>query len=57
MNTIGSKLSKNTGALSSSIINQIKKEELIVLFANWVGGDVSKANNLKDMVGCKEFYS
>ena len=54
-NTKGNKLSKSAGASGSSIIHQVNKEELVASFAKWVGGDISKTSNLKDMVGCKEF--
>lgn len=51
----GKKFSKRTGAMGSSIINQIKKEDLFTSFAKWIG--LNDKSNLKDMVKMKIFIA
>lgn len=53
----GNKLSKSAGALGSSIIHTIQKEELLSIFANWMGWSKQGKITLKEMLGRKEFIT
>lgn len=53
----GSKLSKSAGALSSSVIHTMQKEEMLSLFASWMGWKNNGTFTLNEMLGRKEFIS
>jgi glutamyl/glutaminyl-tRNA synthetase len=53
----GNKFSKSAGIQSSSIINQIKKEDLLHSFAKWIGLDVTKGITLEEIAALKHLLS
>jgi hypothetical protein len=48
---------KAPGAMGSSIITQITKEELLASFAKWMGWNDNEIKTLKEMAAIKEFHN
>lgn len=56
MDELGNKFSKSAGTMGSSIIHQIKKEELFASFARWMKWNDNEIKTLKEMTAIKEFH-